>query len=486
MGVRRTYLVDRVGNSLHQTERRLARAAAPLRHDARVSNVILQWARSHGVRIRERQTWARFAVVESVEGQTPASLSAQLRDDPTLDFGRAARIEPAAVLEPDDEQQVADALAACADAGVKARARGTGHSSGGQCLTPDVVIDLRRLDGVRVDADRAVVGGGALWWQLVEAAQHDGLRPPVLTSNPHTTVGGTLCVGGFGDTSHVYGLQIEHVEALRLALPDGRVVDAGPGDELFEHALGGRGEAGLIVSATIPLIRAPMRAQVRLVRWRSREAFAAGCDALLGNERLRFARLRYLLRVPGVPAHVVGAVGDLAGDDGAPDEDAFDALGADEVGALESIELDDRDPSFFAWASPCPALELVLPLPSGLDVVEDIGVAYADAGLGAAMPLGAAVHPLPGSSSRFPLSPAPRVDRCVVLALRPAVPAQALGLLQPFVEAGARAGVEAGGRLYRMSAFEADDALHEAMWGADVTRAARALRERVDPKAVLR
>lgn len=434
--------------------------------------------------LRGEDLWSAFAI-DSVDGHTPASLSRLLRDDPRADFGRVIARAPELVLAPRTEQATAALLERAGAEGVHVRVRGGGHSSGGQSLSDEVVVDLRHLSTVKLDGERASAGGGALWWAVVEEGLDAGLRPPVLTSNPHTTVAGTLAVGGFGDTSHVHGLQAENVLGMRLALPTGEVASVGPEDELFRLALAGRGEVGVITQVTLPLVRRPMHARVRFARWASLEAFTDATERIVGHGTLDFGRFRLMLRVPGVPTHVVGALGALAPEGADVAEEAFEPLGADELGPLEDVNLDDRDPSFFAWAQPCPALELTLPLPAGVEVIHEMANAFTEAGLAGAMPLGVAIQPLAGSQGTLPLSPLPAVDRCAVLAFRPAVPPDAVPLVLPLFETAARATVEAGGRLYRMSAFDPDDELLAAMWGEDALARLARERDRVDPRRVL-
>lgn len=94
---------------------------------------------------------------------------------------------------------------------------------GGQSLFPGgVILDRRGLNqilAVAPDRGEITVEAGALWQDVVDALAPSGQRPLVLTDNLLTTVGGTLAVGGFGDSSYLEGLQIDHVARPSLITP---------------------------------------------------------------------------------------------------------------------------------------------------------------------------------------------------------------------------------------------------------------------------
>lgn len=175
------------------------------------------------------------------------------------DFGHVISRRPAAVATPGTIQELADLIARAAREGRVVVPRGEGHSTGGQAQSDGgVVADLRRLDAVvEIGPDRVLVEAGARWSHLLDATLPHGLTPPVLTNFLELSVGGTLAAGGIGGTAHRHGLQVDGVLALDVVTGRGEVVRCGPGDRLFDDALGGLGTCAVIARAELALVPAP-------------------------------------------------------------------------------------------------------------------------------------------------------------------------------------------------------------------------------------
>jgi cytokinin dehydrogenase len=160
---------------------------------------------------------------------------------------------------------VAAIVAFAGRTGLSVAARGSGHSTYGQAQTAGgIVIDMAGLDSVSdVRADRVTAQAGAMWSDVLDAALACGCTPAVLTDYLHTSVGGTLAVGGVGGSSHRYGLQVDRVEELKVVTGTGQLVTCSRkrNRRLFDAVRAGLGQCGIIISATVSVIPAPARAR---------------------------------------------------------------------------------------------------------------------------------------------------------------------------------------------------------------------------------
>src|SRR5437763_697458 len=136
---------------------------------------------------------------------------------------------PIAVAEPASAAEVAALVRWAAGARVPLVARGGGSGLMGAAavLVPAVVVDLRRLGAVAVDADACLVraGAGATLAQVDAALAPHGL---MLGHDPWTvgvaTVGGALATNGLGYLGARAGSFGAQVRALEAVLADGTIV----------------------------------------------------------------------------------------------------------------------------------------------------------------------------------------------------------------------------------------------------------------------
>jgi FAD/FMN-containing dehydrogenase len=86
----------------------------------------------------------------------------------------------------------------------------------------------------------------------------------MLTDFLHLSIGGTLSVGGTGGTMQKVGTQADNVLELQVVTGRGRLVTCSPTRhaDLFDAVLAGAGQCGLIVRATVRLVRAESDALV--------------------------------------------------------------------------------------------------------------------------------------------------------------------------------------------------------------------------------
>ena len=190
-----------------------------------------------------------------------ASMSGDVRDDAYTRsiFSRDASmysIEPLAVVFPRDVADVAAAVAVCAERRVPVLPRGAGTSLAGQTVGRAVIIDTsRHMDAIlELDAEArtARVQPGLVQDDLNRAAAKQGLLfgPDTSTSN-RATIGGMIGNNSAGSGSVLYGMTIDHVQALDVVLSDASTALFAPLDEVevtrraAAHTLTGRIHARL-------------------------------------------------------------------------------------------------------------------------------------------------------------------------------------------------------------------------------------------------
>ena len=221
------------------------------------------------------------------------------RNARSYDFGRMTERVPSAVARPKSVEEVAELVRWSANEGARLAVRGAGHSQGGQCLTDGgVAIDTVWLSRVETDGpDLVRAQGGAQWGSVVNALRGTGTLPRVLVDIAEVSVGGALSAGGFGTTSHQYGVQAGQVEQLEVVTGTGeRVICSSDRDsDLFDAVRGGQGRFGIITDAWIRLRKTGKRIRQYVLRYRDFDRFADDFERVLDEDR--FDHLRAETRV---------------------------------------------------------------------------------------------------------------------------------------------------------------------------------------------
>jgi FAD-linked oxidoreductase len=170
------------------------------------------------------------------------------------------RCRPARVERPGSREELAEAIAAAAAAGQKARVAGSGHSFTGAALTAGTMIRLERLSGV-LDADPASglvkVAGATVLADLNRELAALGLAMENLGDVDRQTIAGAISTGTHGTGSRLRNISAQ-VEGIELVLADGSVrhLSAATRPELLRAARVGLGALGAIVAVTLRCVPA--------------------------------------------------------------------------------------------------------------------------------------------------------------------------------------------------------------------------------------
>jgi decaprenylphospho-beta-D-ribofuranose 2-oxidase len=194
------------------------------------------------------------AVAEPTAAGAPPALAGEPRV--LTGWGRTAGTR-AFVSAPSDAAAVAGALAAAGPRGVVARGLGRAYGDAAQNAGGSV-IDVTALDRVLsldVEGGVVTVEAGISLDRLASAMLPFGWFLPVTPGTAFVTVGGAIASDVHGKNHHRDGGFCDHVTRLVLVTPGGARLELAPGDDLFEATAGGMGLTGVVVEATVGLLR---------------------------------------------------------------------------------------------------------------------------------------------------------------------------------------------------------------------------------------
>jgi FAD/FMN-containing dehydrogenase len=158
---------------------------------------------------------------------------------------RRDQLQPAAVVQVTSEADIAACLRFARRYRLGLRPRAGGHSYVGASTGNGVlVVDTRRLNTVRLDADhrKLTVGAGAALGAVHRVLDGYGRTVPTGTC-PTVGVAGLALGGGVGAESRLYGLTLDAVTSIRLVTGDGKARSVSPTHQpdLFWALRGGGG-----------------------------------------------------------------------------------------------------------------------------------------------------------------------------------------------------------------------------------------------------
>lgn len=249
--------------------------------------VLTALTRSGLAPLRAPETESRWADLPKLDG---VFLLDEARREPmATDLGGHFRRLPAAVLQPRSIDDVVKIVRFANRHRLKVAMRGQGHSQYGQTLAEGgVVIDSRTLDQVRMrDPRSADACACASWNDVTHTTLAQGLTPPGMGDTMTLSVGGILSSAGVSNSSHLHGAVVDNVEELQVVTGAGDLVtcSAQRNRELFDLALGGMGQCGLIVRARLRLVPAPTSVVRRDLDYDDLDVFLTDLGTLASSPR---------------------------------------------------------------------------------------------------------------------------------------------------------------------------------------------------------
>ncbi len=207
----------------------------------------------------------------------------------------AYRIRPAAVVFPETQEEIIEAVKICHQYQVPFVARGSGTSlSGGSLPIKDgLLIALNRMNHIlRIDPQQriAVVEPGVINMDVSKAVAQYGLYyAPDPASQIICTIGGNIAFNSGGVHCLKYGMTSNHILAIKAVLPDGEVIQIGGeslekvGPDLVGLYVGSEGLFGVALEITLRLLPKPERFRTVLAAYRSLEAAGEAVAAVVAS-----------------------------------------------------------------------------------------------------------------------------------------------------------------------------------------------------------
>jgi cytokinin dehydrogenase len=209
------------------------------------------------------------------------------RSTAASDYGHAVNRMPRAVVKPRTVQDIVRVVSHANQYGIKLSVRGQAHSLSGQTLIDDgIVIDSSSLRTVEYKPDGAIdAQAGALWSEVAKVGLSNGHLPPVMPDALMLSVGGTLSVGGIGETSYRFGAQVDHVLELDVVTGNGTFLtcSASHEPELFAMVLAGLGQCGIIVRARLGVTTAARSVATQTLTYTDLDAFLSDLARLTAD-----------------------------------------------------------------------------------------------------------------------------------------------------------------------------------------------------------
>ncbi len=160
-------------------------------------------------------------------------------------------------MRPEGVEAVERAVSGAGPRGVLPRGLGRAYGDAAQ-NAGGAVLDMTALRGfhdVDVHHGRVTVDAGVSLDELIAVLLPLGWFPRVVPGTRYVTVGGAIASDIHGKNHHGEGTFCEHVESFELLTPAGERMLVAPGDDAFRATAGGMGLTGVVLRATLRLMR---------------------------------------------------------------------------------------------------------------------------------------------------------------------------------------------------------------------------------------
>jgi glycolate dehydrogenase FAD-linked subunit len=177
---------------------------------------------------------------------------------------------PDIVVIPGSAEEVTRVVRLCVEAGVPLTARSAASSLAGGTVPVEggVIITFPRMDRIlEIDTEnlRAVVEPGVVNLALSQALKpHGYYYVPDPSSQGACTIGGNVGTNAGGPHTLIYGVTVNHVTGLELALPTGELVQVGgrkrveaTGYDLTGLLVGSEGTMGIVTKIWVKIMPLP-------------------------------------------------------------------------------------------------------------------------------------------------------------------------------------------------------------------------------------
>ena len=202
--------------------------------------------------------------------------------------------QPSIAVFPGTRDEVIAVVRELARTGVPFVPRGAGTGLSGGALADGLVLlglnRLTRILSVDVENALAIVEPGVVNVALSRAVAAEGLYyAPDPSSQAACTIGGNVAENAGGPHCLKYGVTLNHVVALTVALPNGDVVQLGDaagevdGYDLVGAFVGSEGCFGVALDITVRLSRTPQAVRTLLADFSSIDAAAHAVSAIIAS-----------------------------------------------------------------------------------------------------------------------------------------------------------------------------------------------------------